>query len=58
MKEKDMKEKGMEEKEELEVEEGGLLGTFVSDMHIIIGTAILNIEFFLCFTDFKMDTGP
>ena len=38
------------EKEELEVEEeGGLLGTFVSDAHITIGTAIINIEFFFIF---------
>jgi hypothetical protein len=45
-----MKEKGMKEKEELEVEEeGGLLGTFVSDAHITIGTSIINIEFFFIF---------
>ena len=49
----------MKEKEELEVEEeGGLLGTFVSDAHITIGTAIINIEFFLYFTNSKTDIGP
>jgi hypothetical protein len=57
--EPEMMEKGMEEKEEVEVEEGGLLGTFVSDEHVTTGTATVNMEkTILSFTNFKTDTGP